>query len=241
MDLSEKQSAFCGNRHYWETARSAFLLSLVGDGVGTLLDVGCGDGYLVRLMEQRFPERRFIAADSAFTPESMELLRTSRIEPVTEIDFSPPGGYGAATLFDVLEHVEDDETFLQQLFSSLAPGAQAVFSVPAFQSLFSDHDRMLKHFRRYSRGDLTAKLRRAGFEVTESGYFFASLLGPRLLLKWLGRDAGGDVGRGAVKPLWLNSLLSGILRTDAACCRALARCGIRIPGLSVYAKCQKPS
>ncbi|MGE4564300.1 MAG: trans-aconitate 2-methyltransferase [Victivallaceae bacterium] len=244
LDLSEKHAAFQGDRHYWERARAAFVLKLLDsldESTGTLLDVGCGDGYLVRRMAERFPERHFFAVDSAFTPEQMTNLRTDRIEPATMIDFENPGRCNAATLFDVLEHIDDDDAFLSSLYAYLAPGGQAVFTVPAFQFLFGAHDRMLSHFRRYSHPELVAKLRRAGFEVTESGYFFSSLLGPRLLLKCLGRDAAGAVGHGAVRPLVMNALLDKILQLDAGICRALARLGIRIPGLSVYALCRKPS
>lgn len=243
MDLSEKHAAFQGDRHYWETARAAFVLKLLDsldERTGTLLDVGCGDGYLVRRMAERFPERHFLAVDSAFTPEQMAALRSDRIEPATAIDFEQSGRCNAATLFDVLEHIDDDEAFLAQLYAGLAPGAQAVFTVPAFQLLFGDHDRMLSHFRRYAHPGLVAKLRRADFEVTESGYFFASLLGPRLLLKFLGRDAAGAVGHGAVRPLWINALLGKMLQLDAGVCRALVKIGIKIPGLSVYAICRKP-
>lgn len=243
LDLSEKHAAFQGDRHYWETARAAFVLNLLAsleEQTGTLLDVGCGDGYLVRRMAERFRGRHFLAVDSAFTPEQMTNLRTDRIEPATAIDFEHAGRCNAVTLFDVLEHIDDDDACLSSLYASLAPGGQAVFTVPAFQFLFGAHDRMLSHFRRYSHPELVAKLHRAGFDVTESGYFFASLLGPRLLLKCLGRDAAGAVGHGAVRPLWINALMGKILQLDAGVCRALARLGIKIPGLSVYALCQKP-
>ncbi len=56
-------------------------------------------------------------------------------------------------MLDVIEHVEDDVGFVRDVVDgSLAPGGWVLVSVPAYQSLFSSHDRALKHFRRYAPG-----------------------------------------------------------------------------------------
>jgi glycosyltransferase involved in cell wall biosynthesis len=76
---------------------------------------------------------------------------------------------------NVLEHVERDDEALGALFRLLEPGGRLVLLVPALRALYGSLDRALAHHRRYSREELLAKLRRAGFEVEDSWFF--NLLG----------------------------------------------------------------
>ncbi len=244
MDLSERSTAFQGERHFWEAARAAFLRQLMRDypafPTGALLDFGCGDGYLLSGMMADFPERRYTALDIALDDETAaRMSRTGGARVVNRPEAVRESEFQVVTMFDVLEHLEDDEAELKRLGSALPEGALLFLTVPAFQCLFGEHDRMLRHFRRYDRAGLTKLLRRNGFQVLESGYFFAVLPVVRLLLHLMGRRDG--IGCGAVRPLWLNRLLERWLRMDAAICRWLARRGVILPGLSGYAVCVRRS
>ena len=244
MDLSERATGFRGERHFWEAARAAFLRRLMRDypafPEGALLDFGCGDGYLLEGMMADFPKRSYTALDIALddaTAARMSRAGGARVvnrpEAVRESEFQ------VVTMFDVLEHLEDDETELKRLGSALPEGALLFLSVPAFQCLFGEHDRALRHFRRYERRGLMELLQRNGFQVLESGYFFAVLPMVRVLLRLTGRLDG--IGSGAVRPIWLNRLLENWLRMDAGLCRWLARRGVILPGLSGYAVCVRQS
>ena len=114
-------------------------------------------------------------------------------------------------------------------------------TVPAFQSLFSDHDRALQHYRRYRVPQLRAALHDTGMAVEDEGYMFASLLLPRLLEKLMeaaGRrhtnhGAGAWTGSGS-----LTAALAGALTLDARTLLAARRIGLRIPGLTAWAFCR---
>jgi 2-polyprenyl-3-methyl-5-hydroxy-6-metoxy-1,4-benzoquinol methylase len=86
-------------------------------------------------------------------------------------------------MLDVLEHIKEPVSFLKDLKKniSLSPDSHVIITVPAFQFLFSKHDRFLGHYRRYTEKMLTEQLAEAGFALVESGYFFTSLLLPRAL------------------------------------------------------------
>ncbi len=89
------------------------------------------------------------------------------------------------TLFDCLEHVDDDAVALREVARVLKPGGFAFFSVPAYQFLFSNNDRVAHHKRRYVRGDLVRKVRAAGLDVAQSSYvnfLLFPLILPTLLL-----------------------------------------------------------
>ncbi|HTM45912.1 MAG TPA: hypothetical protein VL137_13220, partial [Polyangiaceae bacterium] len=125
----------------------------------------------------------------------------------------------------------------------LRPQGWALITVPAFNSLFSQHDRQLKHFRRYSRQELVAAISKADLRCIDSGYFFCSLLAPRVLRLWgervLGTGAAKNLGQwkgGAFN----TSLITGALSLDDWICRAARAAGITLPGLSCWALCQKP-
>lgn len=72
---------------------------------------------------------------------------------------------------NVLEHIEDDERTLQQLFEMLPAGGRVVLIIPALQKLYGEIDRAIGHFRRYERQEIHAKLLRAGFEVEQVKFF----------------------------------------------------------------------
>ena len=72
---------------------------------------------------------------------------------------------------NVLEHIEDDTRVLAELYRAIEPGGVVVVLVPAHPELYSDLDRNLGHFRRYTRELLEQRFRDAGFVVEKSRYF----------------------------------------------------------------------
>ena len=85
------------------------------------------------------------------------------------------GSIQAAGLFDVLEHLPDDVAFLARLRALLAPGARLYVTVPAFAALWSSHDELVGHFRRYDARTLRGRVEEAGFRVEYVSYLFAPL------------------------------------------------------------------
>ncbi|MFQ5431852.1 MAG: glycosyltransferase [Nitrospinota bacterium] len=87
---------------------------------------------------------------------------------------------------NILEHINDDERFLKKVWAHLEPGGKLITVVPAHKLLYSEFDRSIGHFRRYSKKGLTERLESAGF-VTRSCYYanMASALGWFLFMKVL--------------------------------------------------------
>lgn len=95
------------------------------------------------------------------------------------------GAISSAALFDVLEHIPDDEAFLLQLRAQLAAGARLYITVPAFQSLWSQHDADAGHHRRYTARSLARLVSNSGFKVDYISFFFTPLPLPIFLLRTL--------------------------------------------------------
>ena len=98
--------------------------------------------------------------------------------------------------FDVIEHIPDDVRVLTQCRQALRPGGQMFISVPAYQFLYANNDRVAHHQRRYTRALLRERLLAAGFKPTKVTYFNSflfPLILPVVLLKklkehWFGPD-----------------------------------------------------
>ena len=113
-------------------------------------------------------------------------------------------------LVDVLEHVADEARALGEVSRLLAPGGYAVFSVPAYQFLFGQHDRSFGHLRRYTRPRLVELLGNAGLPVQRATYIQPLFLLPLWVKRKLTKGSH-DFGQ---IPVWLNTVLYKVLSME---------------------------
>jgi len=245
MDLSEIRGSQV--RHPWETARAVAIERILRDAAARptrVLDYGCGDGFTGERVMHALGARELVGFDIHLTDEQCAARSSANIQ--YENDWSRVGGDGfdLSLLCDVIEHVADDRALLQLVHTRLNDQAQAMVTVPAFQSLFTKHDRALKHFRRYTLSQLESAVTSSGFEVVSSGYLFASLLAGRGLAKvveTMKRAPDDDnFGIGA----WngsaaLTRSIETVLNLDNTVLVGLASRGIKLPGLSAWVLCNK--
>ncbi|GLQ53710.1 class I SAM-dependent methyltransferase [Devosia nitrariae] len=136
-------------------------------------------------------------------------------------------------LFDVLEHVEDDAGTLRAIRKILAPDGVLILSVPAHQWLWSGHDEVLHHFRRYSKEELRHLAVECGYRLRRLTYFNCALFPAAALVRLLDRrDTDGDVAGGSIPPAPINATLTAILTAEARLARLFK--GLPI-GLSLFA------
>jgi trans-aconitate methyltransferase len=248
VDLRERSGG--GLRHPWETARIVAIEAIVrrlGIEWPRVLDVGCGDGYLVGELHRRLGFREVVGQDINLTDELIIELSQPGVRLVRQLDEL---SYRADVmlLLDVFEHVESPASWLERLVDErLADGGRVVITVPAFQSLFTEHDRALEHVRRFSRGELLDEIARAGLVALESGYLFASLLLPRSLAVlrervWPRQVRPAQTGLGAWRGSErMNHLLHRALVLDNELCLAAHARGVIVPGLTVWLTCRTRS
>ena len=136
---------------------------------------------------------------------------------------------------DVLEHLENEDEILQHLTHK---NNYFLFAVPAFQSVFSNHDVLLGHYRRYNLKQLEKILTKNQFQILNKGYYFSSLL----LVRWIesifnkNKKASIDNWTGTT---FKSKLFVSILQLDFAFTQVLQKIGIKIYGLSCYCICKK--
>jgi SAM-dependent methyltransferase len=156
---------------------------------GRVLEVGAGHGTFSGLLADHADE--LVITDPS--PRAAEILRTTfrgRPHVTVEADdlerAASRGPFDTIVLFNVLEHIDDDEKALVCLHEALAPGGKLCLFVPAFELLYSEFDRQIGHHRRYTIRVLAQRLRGAGLEPLETRYmnsagFLAWLVTARML------------------------------------------------------------
>ena len=180
-----------------------------------IADVGCGTGATLTLLQ---PFGRTVGMDIA--PEAVGFCRVRGHQDLvqgaaTQLPFAD-ASFDAITALDILEHLDDDAAAVRELARILRPGGLLVFTAPAYQWLWSEHDEALSHRRRYVAAELRRLLQEQGLEVVKVSYCIALLLGPiylfRLLHRLLGLERKGEPKTALYQlPGPLNGLLVGIL------------------------------
>lgn len=240
MDLKERLPGD-ERRHPWEIARARSYRKLIAAHtdlavVCSVLDVGAGDGWFASDIRRDLPASATIVcwdinyrSEDLATPIGPGICRT-RDRPV--------GPFDVVLVLDVLEHVAADEEFLVDVVvPSLRPGGVGLLSVPAHPRLFSDHDRMLGHERRYRPAAFRALVGRH-LDVVAAGSVFTSLLPLRAVdvLRQKAGCGGEQTGIGS----WssgprVTRAITAVLEADASVGRVAARMGLPFPGLSTWA------
>jgi SAM-dependent methyltransferase len=231
------------DRHWWFTSRRVLFAEILSIHLemtpGTVVDVGCGTGgnlpFLARFGPVFGIESHPEAARLAAERDCGEVLSGSLPDRLP----LAPASVDLVTLLDVLEHVEEERAALEALHRVLAEGGMMLVSVPALPALYSEHDRRLGHYRRYTGGELRARLLEAGFQVEYLNYINSWLLpivAPlRLLSRWLDLDLGAT--EESLPPAPINSLLGAVFSSE----RYFIRQRLPFPlGLSLVALARKP-
>ena len=180
-------------RHWWFRSKASYVATAIrrtGGGGGLLVDIGGGDGAVSGRIGWDPGEIVVVEPDASEVGRG----RDRRGFPAMQAGGQAlPVASGAASVvcaLDVLEHMEDPARAVAEAARVLAPGGRLIATVPAYQSLWSEHDVALLHYRRYTDDELAELLRAGGFEVELLTYVFAWLLPPMLLTRRLLRRSG---------------------------------------------------
>jgi SAM-dependent methyltransferase len=175
MEASAYASMFAiEDRLWWYRGRRRICFDLLdhhlqGRSDLEVLDVGCGTGYNLTLL-QRYGHAQGV--DMA--PEALEFCRQRGLTNVTlhtagELPF-PDSSFDLLTAFDVIEHIEDDRAALLEFSRVLRPGGWLLIYTPALPWLYNEHDRIVHHKRRYRRAELREKLLGANYRLLQLAY-----------------------------------------------------------------------
>lgn len=231
--------------HWWFRGRRDYVFDLMRtlDTALPLLEVGCSGGQLLlRLRAAGFTDLQGIdvSADGIALAQARGFDR-AYVMDAAHTTFAG-GSFATIVASDVLEHIADDAQALREWFRLLRPGGRLYVFVPAFMWLWSGHDLVNLHHRRYTAATLRQALQKAGFRVARTSYWNFLLLFPVALLRLFkralrSREATPPTGDLKPVPGALNALLLALLRFENRLLRY-----INLPvGVSVFCIAQKPA
>jgi SAM-dependent methyltransferase len=216
---------------FWFRARNAIVLWALRKyfpGFQSLLEVGCGTGFVLQGISQAFPNARtagseIYTAGLAFAAKrlpSVELLQMDARKLPYEAEFD------VLAAFDVIEHIVEDELVLQNFHRAIKPGGGCLITVPQHKWLWSPVDEAACHQRRYSATELHAKVEAAGFRIVRSTSFVTLLL-PLMLASRLAARSSGQAG--GSETLVLNPVLDRTLKAIMRIEHLLIKFGVSLP------------
>jgi cyclopropane fatty-acyl-phospholipid synthase-like methyltransferase len=219
--MGDEWFGIAGLDHFWCLRRFEVLRRMADGALRNathLAEIGCGSGIVQRQIEDAYAKQI-----TGFDLNENALVQNiSRISEVCCYDaFQKNPEYAdyfeGIVLFDVLEHLEDEDGFLAAVQFHLAQNGKLIVNVPAFEYLFSRYDEAAGHFRRHDIGSLTKVAERNGMTVTRWTYWGMALT-PLLVLRkyWLLTQAKQDIiasGMDSRGPL-MNRMLLGLSRLE---------------------------
>jgi hypothetical protein len=251
MDLTEFERLFDKEnykRHPWEISRKKVLFKLLSATeikfpIKRIVDIGGGDAYIINEIFKHNLAEEYFTIDTAYSPEIIAQLKMNYgenaihyVQNLTDYFNMFPSEENVLFLcMDVLEHLEKEDEILKHLTFK---NNYFLFAVPAFQSVFSNHDVLLGHYRRYNLKQLEMVLTKNQFQILNKGYYFSSLL----LVRWI--ESIFNKNKKASIDNWTGNtikskLLVAILQLDFAFTRVIQKFGIKMYGLSCYCICKK--
>ena len=220
--------------HWWYRARRDILsdyLTRYGrlPQDARILEIGCGTGHNLPMLA------RFGAVDAIEIDPAARAIASERLgrpvgdAPLPDLPGVTRGTYDLVAVLDVVEHIEDDVAALKGMASLLKPGGKILIAVPAHQWLWSAHDVVNHHHRRYSKASLAEAITAAGLAPRKLTYFNSLLFPLAAAARIAGRLTGRDDSDDSPPAKPLNAVFETIFRLER---HAVGRVPLT-PGVSI--------
>jgi SAM-dependent methyltransferase len=231
-----QQMAELDDRHWWYRARRRIIADLIRREArppadAQVLEIGCGTGHnLAMLAGFGHVEGLELDAEARAISEK-RLGRKVMSSPLPELGEVPDCHYDLIGAFDVIEHIDDDRAALASIAAKLKPGGSFVMTVPAHQWMWSAHDTVNHHKRRYSKAGLRTLINASPMKLDKVGYFNSLLFPLAVAERASSKLRGKEDADVKLPPAPLNTALEKIFEAE----RYLVGRLPLPPGLSLFA------
>ena len=241
------RSAYAGmsaieNRHWWFVARRTLIRKIISavplPAKPRILEAGCGTGGNLAMLAEHGELSAF-----EYDAEAREMAAAKGVCPVVpgclpDQIATGDSPFDLIAMLDVLEHIDDDVGSLKALGAKLADDGRLLVTVPALPFLWSSHDELHHHKRRYTRSSLSSVAKAAGLEIERVGYFNSLLFPLAALQRGWAKLSGHGSGVDTVPSAPVNRALNMVFAAE----RYVVGWGHFPIGLSLFAVLrQKPA
>ena len=227
--------------HWWYRARREILADYLSREAALpaharILEIGCGTGHNLPMLAG-FGEVDAIEIDPAARGFAAERLgKPVGDAPLPSLTGVERAAYDLVAVLDVVEHVEDDVGALRGMAEVLKPGGAILVTVPAHPWMWSAHDTVNHHHRRYSKATLDKAIRDAGLRHNGLRYFNSLLFPVAVAARVAGKLTGKDDSDDSPPAAPVNKALEAVFRLE----RHLVGRVPLPPGLSIITLVRKP-
>jgi SAM-dependent methyltransferase len=191
-DIHYKSLSELEGSYWWHVTRLNIAEKIIRDHFSAssdlnVLDYGCGTGGFLFQLNSRLKFKSCIGMDASKQAILYAKQYGSYYCHLEPGDFSLLENKDLIFLMDVMEHIDDDALFLQNVIESMKIGAYLLISVPAHPFLFSSWDVALNHHRRYTKKGLFKLISREGGIISQMTYYLSYLVPPIYLIRVIGR------------------------------------------------------
>jgi SAM-dependent methyltransferase len=232
------------DQSFWFRCRNELIVSVLRrrfPDAASFLEIGCGTGFVLRGIREALPGLTLTGAE--LSTAGLEVARRRlpgvRLLELDVLEMPFEDAFDVVGAFDVLEHIDDDEAALRGILRAIQRSGGAIVTVPQHPRMWSAFDEVSRHYRRYTRSELVAKLERAGFAHIWTTSFVTLPL-PAMVVSRLRHPAGSrdfDLEASLRLPRSLDRICERAMRIE----RRAIEAGLCFPvGGSLLAVARKP-
>lgn len=221
MDLNERQGADSAEGEWYDEIKYELIEKLLRNKNPlpvSILDIGCGQGGILRRIRDNYPQIKLVGVDPFLPPHVQDFLLSHSITTELSLAKITDSSFDLILMMDVLEHVENPGELLNNALKYASPTSQIFITVPAYQWLWSQHDVALGHYRRYTTNRLRSLLKSTGVkpQYTSLGYSLHSLFLGAVIPRTIEKVARNNSGTATSHLDRVGSSLFGRVATKVA-------------------------
>jgi SAM-dependent methyltransferase len=231
-----REMAALDQQHWWYKARREVLADLIRREAtppanAHILEIGCGTGHNLEMLGGFGSVDALELDDEARAIAEKRLGRSVMSAPLPELAGLPDRHYDLIAALDVIEHIDDHHAAVAAIAAKLKPDGKFVMTVPAHQWMWSAHDVVNHHKRRYSKDGLRRLIGRSPLHLDRIGYFNSLLFPLAVAERFSSKLRGKDNAEVTLPSPALNAALERVFAAER---HLIGRLPLP-PGLSLFA------